>query len=207
MSCRTDFDPDDWNRVYDDPQARAKNFIFQRSSELAGEVCDARSRPGQRWLDIGCGTGHLARRLTGTGASVVAVDHSLRMLVFARQRAADGPPLGRLQFAAALAEKLPFSDSSMHGVVASSLVGCLPSAEMFFAEVRRVLCKDGHIVVTFTNQASWLLKLNYLWPNRRETPDGMSDPERYRLYHSAQVAHDIEKLGFRIVQIKFYNFV
>ena len=43
-------------------------------------------RPGESILDIGCGNGALARRLTALGAKVVAVDFSDQLLKLARRR-------------------------------------------------------------------------------------------------------------------------
>ena len=45
-------------------------------------------RPGQRVLDIACGNGWFARKLARSGASVVAVDISSRLLEHARVRSA-----------------------------------------------------------------------------------------------------------------------
>lgn len=44
-------------------------------------------RPGDRVLEIGCGTGAITRRLLATGARVTAVDRSNDMLDAARRRA------------------------------------------------------------------------------------------------------------------------
>jgi trans-aconitate methyltransferase len=42
------------------------------------------ARPGERVLDLGCGTGHLTARLAEVGAAVVGLDHSADMLAQAR---------------------------------------------------------------------------------------------------------------------------
>lgn len=46
-------------------------------------------RPGQRALDLGCGTGQVTARLLAAGADVVAVDALPEMLAAARRRAPD----------------------------------------------------------------------------------------------------------------------
>jgi SAM-dependent methyltransferase len=187
------FDPQEWSRVYNEPQAGGKMFIFRRGCELALELCETLARPGQRWLDIGCGTGHLTAALHQTGACIIGADYDCNMIKFARQRTA--------MLVVAGAGSLPFADATLDGVVATSLIGCLPSPEKLFAETHRVLRDQGHAVMTFTNEASWLLTLNYLLANRP------GRRESYRLHRAANVTRDLENIGFRISQVKFYNFV
>jgi len=43
------------------------------------------ARPGERILDVGCGTGHLTNQIALTGASVVGLDHSTEMIEVACQ--------------------------------------------------------------------------------------------------------------------------
>src|SRR6516164_7506515 len=54
-------------------------------------------RSGQRILDIACGNGQFARRLARSGACVLAVDISERMIERARARTTE--PVDRLEFA------------------------------------------------------------------------------------------------------------
>lgn len=59
-------------------------------AELGGPVVDLLDpRPGERLLDLGCGDGVLARRLTEFGCSVVGVDSSPEMVAAARGRGVD----------------------------------------------------------------------------------------------------------------------
>jgi len=192
-----DFDPREWDRVYSDPSGRAMNFVFRRSAEVALELCRPLVRPRDPWLDVGCGTGRLAVSLEQMGARVIAADRDCGMLVFARQFSAQLA----MSMLAARAEELPFADASLQGVVATSLAGCLPSVKEFLAETRRVLHPDGHAVITFTNRTSFLLRLNHLIASPQ------SKGERYRLYSAPVVVRDLKSLGFRIEQVKFYNFV
>ena len=42
-------------------------------------------QPGERILDLGCGTGHLTAQIAESGASVVGIDHSAEMIDAARE--------------------------------------------------------------------------------------------------------------------------
>ena len=66
---------------------------------------------GKRILDIGCGPGILAKRLTEDGASVTGVDPGEAALGKAREAV----PAAR--FEAASAEALPFPDAHFDGAV------------------------------------------------------------------------------------------
>jgi demethylmenaquinone methyltransferase/2-methoxy-6-polyprenyl-1,4-benzoquinol methylase len=101
-------------------------------------------QPGQRGLDLCCGTGDIALRcrppLQGRGG-LIAADFSLNMLALAKGRLAGaGAPTATL---CADAMRLPFSDASFHFVTigyglrnVTDLAGCL-------AEIRRVLRPGG----------------------------------------------------------------
>ncbi|HUR27075.1 MAG TPA: methyltransferase domain-containing protein [Planctomycetota bacterium] len=68
-----------WNaELYD----ASHSFVWK----LAGQVCallDA--KPGERILDLGCGTGHLTQQLADAGATVVGLDASREMIEQARR--------------------------------------------------------------------------------------------------------------------------
>ena len=90
-----------------------------------------RSFPARSVLDVACGTGFLARELTGW---VVALDQSLRMLDVARPRL----PSAALVQGDGL--RLPFRDGSFHCLLAGHFYGHLapPDRGRFLAEARRV---------------------------------------------------------------------
>ena len=186
-----DTDPAAWSRLCDD--ARGQGFVFRRGIELALEWSRGLVEPGQRWIDVGCGTGRLLRGLREAGTSAAGVDVDPRMLERAR-RAIPAAPL-----TVARAEQLPFGPAAIDGVVATSLMGCLDEAEPVWAEIRRVLKPQGHAVVTFTNRDSWLVSLNYALRPRRK--------DAYRLHRASQVLEALRELGFEVVRVRFYSFV
>src|SRR3954466_10685547 len=63
--------------LYDDKHA----FVWQHGASLVELLAP---KPGERVLDLGCGTGHLTARLTEAGAAVVGLDSSGEMLEQAR---------------------------------------------------------------------------------------------------------------------------
>jgi ubiquinone/menaquinone biosynthesis C-methylase UbiE len=199
------FDAAQWERVY--TAGTGGDFVFRRGVELAEQICSELSSPGQVWVDVGCGTGHLAAGLSRAGRSVIGVDHDPAMTDYAKKRFLNEASMHSLQFITADACRLPFGDETVDGVAATSLAGCLLSPERFFEEAYRVLRRGGFAVMTFTNRASLLLKLNsYLRRIMPPTGELNDNNFSFRLYHDNHVVRDFKKTGFKVMEVRYYNF-
>jgi len=63
-----------WNaHLYDDKHS----FVFKYGEDLVNIL---NPQPGERILDLGCGTGYLADIIAASGATVVGIDNSLEMI-------------------------------------------------------------------------------------------------------------------------------
>src|SRR5689334_2078398 len=60
---------------------RSASFVFRTSESLVDELAP---RPGERILDLGCGTGVHAAAMASRGAHVVGLDRSAEMITAAR---------------------------------------------------------------------------------------------------------------------------
>jgi SAM-dependent methyltransferase len=200
-----ELDPYEWSEVLDDTSSEGSRYIFQHTLDVAFELSQAILRRDQLWLDVGCGTGHLAQRLSAAGANVIGLDRDPAMLEFARHRWHGNPAGQRLNWIRASAEQLPLRDAAIDGLVATSLTGYLSTPREFFKEVHRVLRDEGYAVLTFTNRTSWLLKANHFvtrWTKR----GGNSQPGFY-LHTMAFIGKELGDLGFVVSRVVFYNFV
>ena len=193
--------PDEWARVYDDSNESAHAYVFRRSSEVSLAMVNTLCKPGERWIDLGCGPAHASSQLTSDGL-VIGVDADERQLQVARNRS------GALTLIAARVEQLPVGDNTIDGAIAISLMGCLSDPEACWAELARVLRPGGVAVMTFTNQASWLLRLNYLLPRRWITSDATgSRQQTFRLYDAAAIGSALNRHRFSLEHVSFYNSV
>jgi demethylmenaquinone methyltransferase / 2-methoxy-6-polyprenyl-1,4-benzoquinol methylase len=105
----------------------------------------ARLGPGQRGLDLCCGTGDVAFRLARTGAEVVGLDFSEAMLAVARKRMERAA--GTVQFLAGDAMSLPFPDGHFDAVTVAYGLRNLSSWETGLREMWRVAKPGGRLVV------------------------------------------------------------
>lgn len=111
--------------------------------------------PGQRVLDLGCGTGYTACRLVKqSGAQVVALDIRPRLLALAARRVQKEGVGASVTLAAGDAHTLPFPSDTFDVVLTESvLIFCEPARVA--AEMYRVLKPGGQVAVNeFTTRGT-----------------------------------------------------
>ena len=106
------------------------------------------ARPGDRVLDLACGTGlnfpHL-RQLVGDRGTIVGVDLTPAMLAVARRMiAAQG--WQNVEVHAADAPQLPFPDVSFDKAICTFALNIIPDFAQAIEEIRRVLLPSGRFV-------------------------------------------------------------
>jgi ubiquinone/menaquinone biosynthesis C-methylase UbiE len=111
----------------------------------------AQPRPGDRVVDVACGTGVVARIAAGrvgpTGA-VVGIDLNPGMLSVARSVVSpDTRSGGQLQWQEASADKLPFSDGAFNVVYCQLGLQFFTDRPAALREMRRVLGTEGRLAL------------------------------------------------------------
>jgi demethylmenaquinone methyltransferase/2-methoxy-6-polyprenyl-1,4-benzoquinol methylase len=113
----------------------------------------AAGRPGERALDLCCGTGDVAFALAGQGVEVAGLDFSGPMLAVANQRLEIKNAKLKMQNAATVrflqgdAQQIPFPDASFDIVTVSYGLRNLADWEQGLREMRRVLRPGGRLLV------------------------------------------------------------
>lgn len=116
--------------------------LFARWGPIVAEA--AAVGPGQRVLDVGCGTGAAtlaAADRVGRGGAVVGLDASPEMLAVARRKDA------AVDWREGRAEALPFPDGSFDAVVSQFAMMFFADAPAAVREMLRVLRPGGRLVV------------------------------------------------------------
>ena len=122
----------------------------------------AQIRPGDKVLDVGCGTGSLtltAQSHAGPGGKVVGIDAAPEMIEVARKKASRSGL--EVVFEVGLIEKLDFPDATFDVVISRLAIHHLPDdlKHRGFAEILRVLKPGGHLFIAdFKSPANPILK-------------------------------------------------
>lgn len=105
-------------------------------------------KPGERVLDVACGTGvaaRLAAEQVGTAGSVTAIDIAPDMIEVARAVPSPGGP--PIEWHVGDAAPLPFPDGAYDAVLCQMGLMFMPDRPAVLAEMHRVLAPGGRLVV------------------------------------------------------------
>lgn len=120
-------------------------FLPALFQEWAGPVADAaRIQPGQRVLDVACGTGVLAREVAsrvGPKGSVTGLDINDGMLALAARKSPE------IEWRCAPAEALPFDNQQFDAVVSQFGLMFFDDRRAAIEEMARVLRPGGRLAV------------------------------------------------------------
>lgn len=111
-------------------------------------VARAQPKPGERVLDVACGTGIVVREVlpvVGSTGRVAGVDFSPAMLAVARTRVPGGAPV---EWYEASAEALPFPDAAFDLVLCQQGLQFFPEKPGAIREFRRVLAPGGRVALS-----------------------------------------------------------
>jgi SAM-dependent methyltransferase len=121
---------------------------FEEVAESIGDVHAAlvealSPQPGERWLDVACGAGHVAELAAAAGARVTGIDIAPRLVDVARARAEAGGY--DIEYRVGDAESLDVADGSFD--VFSSSFGMIfaPDHDAVAREMARVLRQGGRL--------------------------------------------------------------
>jgi ubiquinone/menaquinone biosynthesis C-methylase UbiE len=156
--------------------------------ELMELLAEAGDLAGRRVLDVGCGTGALARALAERGARVWGVDPSEEMLTVARSQVRRGVGLK-----AGRAEALPFKDAWFERAVLRLVVHLVDRCRAL-PELARVLAPGGRVVVATFDPSHFA----GFWLNRFLPSLERIDRERYP--EPRVLGDELEAAGFHGVR-------
>lgn len=119
----------------------------------------AQLTPGSRLLDLGAGTGDLAREALRQepGAKVTAADFTLGMMLEGRERSSDLP------FVQANALQTPFADGTFDAVVSGYLMRNVGDLDQAIREQYRILKPGGRVVILDTTVPTRNLLSPFIW--------------------------------------------
>jgi SAM-dependent methyltransferase len=137
-------------------------FLGRWTRRLAEPLLDFAAFPAAgRLLDVGCGTGSLARAMAARcpNRNVVGVDIAPPYVAFARAQAGSA----NLQFEVADAIRLPYADASFVGVAAQLVLNFVPDPTAVLHEIQRVTVAGGPVVATVWDFRGGLVYQRIFW--------------------------------------------
>jgi trans-aconitate methyltransferase len=115
------------------------SFVHRIASDLVGVLAPL---PGERVLDLGCGTGELTSAIAAAGASVVGLDASEEMIAAARRRGPD------LTFVVGDGEALEY-EAEFDAVFSNAALHWMRRADAAAMGMARALRPGGRLVAEF----------------------------------------------------------
>jgi trans-aconitate methyltransferase len=126
----------DWNpSLYDQKHA----FVFEYGKDLISLL---QPQPGETILDLGCGTGHLTKAIAASGARVIGIDNSAKMIETARNTYPE------IEFLVADARDFSFP-FPFDAIFSNAALHWIPEAEQVVQCIAASLKTDGRLVAEF----------------------------------------------------------
>lgn len=185
------------NDMYDSKRYALINHWDKRHMVTVSRFLDP--QPGDRILEVGCGVGHLTRRLRELGVDAIGIDANPHA---AENAVTDGVTTGN-------AEALDFPDDSFDKIVSLHAIEHIPNIEAALSEMARVLRPGGKALLVYPAepiQGIWAVPTaivlhrnpfkarevhcHWLWPSKVRTlaaPNGFTeDHSEFMLLSSPQ---------------------
>jgi SAM-dependent methyltransferase len=170
-----------WSAKY----AQGGPLVGRLASLSVAVSCYARA--GDRVLDLGCGTGELARALVAAGLRVAGCDISGQMLLRAARDPGDGGCAGWVRLDPRW-RRLPFASAAFDVVVVASVLEYVAEPAAVLGECARVVRPGGVVLCTVPDLrhpvrwAEWCVRWLAAVTGEPSLDNGRSPWQRYRAY-------------------------
>jgi len=126
------------------------NGPYQRVTETLTDIHERvieslAPQPGDRWLDLACGTGAIAERASAAGAQVTGLDLAPVLIETAKERAEEQGL--DIDYVVGDVEQLTFDDASFEKVSSTCGIMFAPDHEATAREIARVTAPGGRLAL------------------------------------------------------------
>ena len=168
------------------------NVFTERSNRQLIQACIDRTgaRPGDRILDLGCGSGIFSHRLAQRGLRVVAVDISAKLTGIGRRLYPE------VEFQVGDAERLPFSGGVFDAAFLGGVIHHFPDPAPLAREVARVVKAGGTFFAFDPNRHNPFMYLYRVRSSPFYSPAGVTPNEQP--VRATEVMRAFELAGFDV---------
>ena len=156
-------------------------------------------KPGDKVLELGCGTGYFTRELVDTGAEITAIDISPDLLEEARQEITASNVIFKEENAYAMS----FGENSFDHIIGSSVLHHLDIRKAL-SEMFRVLKPGGSIAFTEPNMMNPQIALQKNIPSIKRR---MGDSPDETAFFQGQMRRLLRNAGFSTIRVKPFDFL
>jgi len=172
------------------------SFVWRFGRELLQVLAP---QPGERILDVGCGTGRLTAEIAGSGAQVVGIDYSPMMISQAREN------FPELRFETQDACNMPYH-GEFDAVFSNAALHWIQPAEEAAAAMSRALKRGGRLVAELGGRGNVRTLVQAAYHALRQL--GINDPERYNPWYFPSVgdyATLLERKGLDVTMAAMFD--
>jgi ubiquinone/menaquinone biosynthesis C-methylase UbiE len=186
------------------PENYERYFVPAIGAPLANDLVEvADLRPGERVLDVACGTGIVARlaaQRVGTNGTVVGLDLNPGMLAVARAATPSGMTI---QWHEANAEKMMLADASFDVVLCQMGLQFMPDKLAALREMHRILAPSGRLILNAPGPTPPLMEVmgDALARHVGAEAEGFVQ-HVFSLHDTAELQKFIEEAGFSDVSVQ-----
>jgi trans-aconitate 2-methyltransferase len=177
--------------LYDDKHS----FVWKLAAGVL-ELLNPQS--GERILDLGCGTGHLAAKIAETGAHVVGVDRSPEMIRQAKEK------YPALRFEVMDAREISL-DGTFDAAFSNATLHWIKEPERAIAGIKKSLRPGGRFVAEFGGKGNTSQLINAI--QRSWQKMGIAGPAPHPWYYPGipEYAGLLEKDGFEVTHATLFD--
>jgi trans-aconitate methyltransferase len=177
--------------LYDDKHS----FVWKLAAGVL-ELLD--TKPGERILDLGCGTGHLTAQIAEAGAHVVGVDRSPEMIRQAKER------YPSLRFEVMDAREIALNEN-FDAVFSNATLHWINEPKRVIVRIKNLLRSGGRFVAEFGgkgNTGELLMAVQHAWAKL-----GLAGPAPHPWYYPsvAEYAGLLEQQGFEVTHATLFD--
>ena len=179
-------------------------FVPTIGAPVASDLVRAAElRPGERVLDVACGTGIVARlaaEAVAPGGSVAGLDPNPAMLAVARESA---PPDAAITWWQAPAEAIPFPDGTFDVALCGMGLQFFSDRTGGLREIRRVLKEDGRLLASVPGPEPPVLEIMADALARHVSPESASFVHAvFSLHDGEEIRRLTAEAGFRETHVR-----